>query len=57
MPDAEKGVRCAWSANRLPHTAHGRCAGFLPHLAEDLQRLMDRQARPLPPAETREARP
>jgi hypothetical protein len=35
---------CAWAANRLPHTAHGDCEGFLPHLAEGLQRVMDRQA-------------
>jgi hypothetical protein len=39
------GLRCIWSSNRLPHTAHRDCEGFLPHLAEGLQRLMDHQAK------------
>ena len=37
---------CTWSANRLPHTAHGDCPGLLAELAEGLQRLMDAQFLP-----------
>jgi hypothetical protein len=48
-PTAENDARCNWAANRLPHTAHGTCDGFMPYLAEELQRLMDHQARVIPP--------
>jgi hypothetical protein len=56
LPDVTppgQGGACAWSSNRLPHTEHGSCKGFMPHLAEGLQRLMDHQARPIPPGECR----
>lgn len=43
--DAEcwSGHYCAWSASRMPHTEHGYCVGYLPHLAVGLRNLMDHE--------------